>query len=57
MLWQLVYLGTTKYGYMLVAYENPKSAQAATKTTIVINMENNFGHKKQTEWSNINKSG
>lgn len=57
MLWQLVYLGTTKCGYMLVAYENPKSAQAATKTTIVINMENNFGHKKQTECSNINKSG
>ena len=36
---QLVHLGTPIYGYMLMAYENPKSAQAATKIISVINLK------------------
>ena len=46
-LWQLVHLGTPIYGYMLLAYANPKSAQGATKIISLINLKHNVGKRNK----------
>lgn len=45
---QLVHLGTLSYGYMLLAFEEPKSVQITTRAMSETNMEQKCGFKKNT---------
>lgn len=53
-LWELVHLGTLKYGYTLLAFENLNSVTRAAR---VINIYEECGLKKHTVGLNPNKSG